>query len=345
MVKLPRPLAYVTDATPGWQRIPQGDGFVYKNQRGQVIRNAGHLDRIRKLVIPPAYTDVWICPDPQGHLQATGRDARGRKQYRYHPLWQEQRKQTKFDRMAAFAAKLGLIRRRIQRDLKAGDTTQTSVSAAVVRLLDTTALRIGNDSYARENGSFGLTTLRNRHVKMRSSRIQLAFKGKSGVEQRVELEDPRVARIVRRCQDLPGQRLFQYLDDDGQRKQLRSEHVNAYLHEIAGEDFSAKDFRTWHASVLALSLALQSRSSDTPLTAPDIVKQVAQHLGNTVSVCRKFYIHPLVMEVCEGPEAGARCDAYAGKLRGSSGLHAAERALMAFLAGSKGSKRGAKQGQ
>ena len=333
MQKLPKPLAYVTDATPGWRRVKKGDTFVYQNQRGQQIRHAGHLDRIRKLVIPPAYTDVWICPDPHGHLQATGRDARGRKQYRYHALWQQQREQTKFDRMTAFAAKLGLIRRRIQRDLKAGDTTQTSVAAAVVRLLDTTALRIGNDSYARENGSFGLTTLRNRHVKMRASRIRLAFKGKSGVEQQVELEDPRVARVVRRCQDLPGQRLFQYLDDEGERKQLRSEHVNAYLHEIAGEDLSAKDFRTWHASVLALSLALQSRGSDTPLTGPDIVKQVAQHLGNTVAVCRKFYIHPLVMEVCEGPEGGARCDAYAGKLRGSTGLHAAERTLMAFLSG------------
>ncbi|MGE8491962.1 MULTISPECIES: DNA topoisomerase IB [Comamonas] len=335
MVKPQKPLAYVTDASPGWQRIQRGDGFVYQNQRGQTIRNPRQLERIRLLVIPPAYTDVWICPDPQGHLQATGRDARGRKQYRYHPLWQEQRKQTKFERMAAFAAKLGLIRRRIQRDLKAGDTTQTSVAAAVVRLLDTTALRIGNDSYARENGSFGLTTLRNRHVTMRASRIRLAFKGKSGVEQQVELEDPRVARIVRRCQDLPGQRLFQYVDDAGERKQLRSEHVNAYLHEIAGEDFSAKDFRTWHASVLALSLALQSRSSDAPLTAPDIVRQVAQHLGNTVAVCRKYYIHPLVMEVCEGPEGGARCDAYAGKLRGSAGLREAERTLMAFLATGK----------
>lgn len=335
MVRPQKPLAYVTDASPGWQRVQRGAGFVYQNQRGQAIRNPRQLERIRLLVIPPAYTDVWICPDPQGHLQATGRDARGRKQYRYHPLWQEQRKQTKFDRMAAFAAKLGLIRRRIQRDLKAGDTTQTSVAAAVVRLLDTTALRIGNDSYARENGSFGLTTLRNSHVKMRASRIRLAFKGKSGVEQQVELEDPRVARIVRRCQDLPGQRLFQYLDDEGERKQLRSEHVNAYLHEIAGEDFSAKDFRTWHASVLALSLALQSRGSDTPLTGPDIVKQVAQHLGNTVAVCRKFYIHPLVMEVCEGPEGAARCDAYAGKLRGSTGLHVAERTLMGFLTSSK----------
>lgn len=339
MVRPQKPLAYVTDASPGWQRIKRGDGFVYQNQRGQAIRNPHQLERIRLLVIPPAYTDVWICPDPQGHLQATGRDARGRKQYRYHPLWQEQRKQTKFDRMVAFAAKLGLIRRRIQRDLKAGDTTQTSVAAAVVRLLDTTALRIGNDSYARENGSFGLTTLRNRHVKMRASRIRLAFKGKSGVEQQVELEDPRVARIVRRCQDLPGQRLFQYLDDEGERKQLRSEHVNAYLQDIAGEDFSAKDFRTWHASVLALSLALQSRGSDTPLTGPAIVKQVAQHLGNTVAVCRKFYIHPLVMEVCEGPEGGARCDAYAGKLRGGTGLHVAERTLMAFLTNNNPGRR------
>lgn len=336
MVPLPKPLAYVTDATPGWQRIPDGDGFVYHNQRGQTIRSPRQLQRIRQLVIPPAYTDVWICPDPQGHLQATGRDARGRKQYRYHPLWQEQRKQTKFDRMAAFAAKLGRIRRRIQRDLKAGDTTQRSVAAAVVRLLDTTALRIGNDSYTRDNGSFGLTTLRNRHVTMRASRIRLAFKGKSGVEQQVELDDPRVARIVRRCQELPGQRLFQYLNEDGERKQLRSEHVNAYLHEIAGEDFSAKDFRTWHASVLALSLALQSRSGDAPLSAPDIVKQVAQHLGNTVAVCRKFYIHPQVMAWCEAQDGTP--DMPAPKTSRATGLQAAERALLALL-GNRGRRR------
>lgn len=299
---------------PGWRRVRRGKGFSYVAQDGKPVRDAQALARIRQLAIPPAYVDVWICPDARGHLQATGRDARGRKQYRYHAQWQEQRKQVKFDRMREFGRHLPALRRAVARDLKPGRPQLDTVVAAIVWLLDCTALRVGNDEYSETNGSFGLTTLRNRHAQVRAGELTLSFKGKSGVAQQARVSDRAVARIVKRCQDLPGQRLFQFLDDEGEVHHVRSEHVNDYIRRICrragddeagGTDFSAKDFRTWHASVYALELALADGPPEGEGTAPTaaavnaLVTQVAQRLGNTCAVCRKFYIHPQVLALCE----------------------------------------------
>ena len=315
---------------PGWRRVRRGKGFSYVAQDGKPVRDAQALARIRKLAIPPAYVDVWICPDAQGHLQATGRDARGRKQYRYHPQWQEQRKQVKFDRMRAFGRHLPAIRRAVARDLKPGRPQLDTVVAAIVWLLDCTALRIGNDEYSESNGSYGLTTLRNRHAQVHAGELTLSFKGKSGVLQQARVSDRAVARIVKRCQELPGQRLFQFIDDEGEVHHVRSEHVNDYIRRICGKaaahgadaadardtadgpDFSAKDFRTWHASVYALELALelaltagkaapQEGAGTSAAALNALVTQVARRLGNTCAVCRKFYIHPQVLALCEQP--------------------------------------------
>lgn len=320
-------LTYVNDRMPGWRRVRRGKGFSYVAQDGKPVRDAQALARIRKLAIPPAYVDVWICPDAQGHLQATGRDARGRKQYRYHPQWQEQRKQVKFDRMHAFGLHLPAIRRAVARDLKPGRPQLDTVVAAIVWLLDCTALRIGNDEYSESNGSYGLTTLRNRHAQVHAGELTLSFKGKSGVLQQARVSDRAVARIVKRCQELPGQRLFQFIDNEGEVHHVRSEHVNDYIRRICGKaaahgadagdaadgpDFSAKDFRTWHASVYALELALelaltagkaapQEGAGTSAAALNALVTQVARRLGNTCAVCRKFYIHPQVLALCEQP--------------------------------------------
>ncbi len=323
-------LTYVNDGLPGWQRVRRGRGFSYHDAEGQRIADRQHLARIRALAIPPAYTDVWICPDPAGHLQATGRDARGRKQYRYHPLWQARRKQANFDRMLDFGRHLPAMRRAVARDLRRRKPGLEAVVATVVRLLDLTALRIGNEQYSAHNGSYGLSTLRGRHARAQGGEVQLSFKGKSGVAHQVRVEDPAVARLVRRCQELPGQRLFQFVDEQGQVHHLRSDHVNEYLRSISGQDFTAKDFRTWHASVCAMELALQAvacgegHASD----AVQMVRQVARRLGNTSAVCRKFYIHPDVLRCCEQPHDGK----VARPARPRAGLSPAECALMALLA-------------
>jgi len=323
-------LRFTTDDMPGWHRVANGKGFSYVNHRGALIRDPRSLTRIMQLAIPPAYTDVWICPDPRGHLQATGRDAKGRKQYRYHTSWQAQRKQQKFDRLVEFSRKLPAIRRRVRRDLAREGTPLESVVAAVVRLLDATALRVGNDEYSKTNGSYGLTTLRDRHVKLRAGRIQLEFKGKSGMRQQKEITDDRVARIVRRCQELPGQRLFQFTDAHGAVHHVRSEHVNDYIRATCGDGFTAKDFRTWHASVLALHLAMQETpSASLRPTLVQIVKQVAAHLGNTSAVCRKHYIHPDVLDICQQQEQQAVALQYTDVP--ATGLLAAERLLQAVL--------------
>lgn len=325
-------LTYVDEQTEGWRRVRSGKGFSYRSADGRLIRDAEQLARIRHLAIPPAYTDVWICPDPLGHLQATGRDARGRKQYRYHALWQEQQKHAKFERMLRFGRALPKIRRAVERDLAARRPGFEVVAAAVVRLLDRTGMRIGNDQYSEQNGSYGLTTLKNRHAKASATQLQLHFKGKSGVMQQVSVADRRVARIVQRCQELPGQRLFQFLDEQDELQQLRSDHVNDYLRTLCGDDFTAKDFRTWHASVCAMELALAARCAQQPdaqLSASainDIVKQVAQRLGNTSSVCRKFYIHPEVLNFCERQAADAGQAA-----RRKLGMSPAECALLQLL--------------
>ncbi|MCX7514510.1 DNA topoisomerase IB [Frateuria hangzhouensis] len=295
-------LVYVSDAQPGIRRLRRGKGFSYLDADGQPLADRAELARIRALAIPPAYRDVWICPSPDGHLQATGRDARGRKQYRYHADWRTQRDHGKFDRLLAFGAALPKLRRRVRQDLARAGLPREKVLALLVRLLDETLIRVGNEAYARDNHSYGLTTLRSRHVRVVRGRLRFCFRGKSGQEQEVELDDRRLARIVRRVQHLPGQRLFQYLDDEGARQSVDSGMVNEYLHAVCGEDFSAKDFRTWGGTAQAAGVLACTPLPETGgerarrhalMTA---VKQVAGVLGNTPAVCRKSYIHPQVFE-------------------------------------------------
>ena len=309
-------LRYVTDATPGISRRRSGRGFVYLDPRGKRLTNPARLAWIRALAIPPAWTDVWICSARNGHLQATGRDARGRKQYRYHPGWRGQRDDVKYERMIAFGTALPRIRRRVTRDLRRPGLPRERVLAAIVRLLEKTGARIGNEEYARDNRSFGLTTLRDRHARVGSDRIRFRFRGKGGRAAEVELSDARLARIVRRCQDLPGQELFVYLDEDGEVRSIGSHDVNDYLREISGHDFTAKDFRTWAATVLAaLALAREERGGKPSVAKRRVVRAIARvsaWLGNTPAVSRKAYIHPSVIEayldgevVGEGPEEAA----------------------------------------
>jgi DNA topoisomerase-1 len=292
-------LQYVSDDTPGIQRKKTGSGFSYRGPDGRAVRDAETLWRIKHLAIPPAWTDVWICPDPNGHIQATGRDARGRKQYRYHPRWAEVRDAAKYDRLADFAAALPRIRAQVEKDLAQPGVPRTKVLAAVVKLLEETSIRVGNDEYRRQNRSFGLTTFLDRHAQFEGSIVRFVFKGKSGKQHVVELNDRRLARIVKQCQDVPGQELFQYIDDDGQRHAIGSSDVNSYLREISGGDFSAKDFRTWNGTVLALRYL---RVCEAPASAragkrqvTEAIKSVAAELGNTPAVCRKAYVHPVVL--------------------------------------------------
>src|SRR5216110_3979698 len=244
-------LRYVSDDQPGYTRKAKGDDFEYFDIEGKPIRDETRLLRIKRIGVPPAYKDVWICPSANGHIQATGRDARGRKQYRYHERWREARDENKFDRLAQFAKALPNIRRRVARDLKLPGLPRQKVLATIVRLLERTFIRIGNEEYARENKSFGLTTIRNRHVKMKGARLRFRFRGKSGRQHEVDVSDRRVAKVIAKCQDLPGQDLFQYLEENGETRDVTSQDVNEYLREIAGEDFTAKDFRTWGGTILA----------------------------------------------------------------------------------------------
>jgi DNA topoisomerase I len=294
-------LIYVSDAAPGIRRIRDGDGFVYQLPDGRRLTDEKELARIARLAIPPAYEDVWICTNARGHLQATGRDARGRKQYRYHPKWRVFRDGTKFDRMTAFGAALPRLRRRLRRDLALPELPREKVLAVIVSILDATRVRIGNAEYAKSNDSYGLTTLRNRHVRfIRDGRLLFRFRGKGGAEHEVPIDDKRLARIVRHCHQLPGQRLFQYVDETGARRPIDSDQVNAYLKEAMGDDFTAKDFRTWGATLRAIAVMnatpLPERSSERALNAciVDAVKQVAADLRNTPAVCRKSYINPAV---------------------------------------------------
>lgn len=330
-------LQYVSDDVPGIRRARRGKGFSYIGPDGKALRERGELERIRRLAIPPAYTQVWICPSPHGHVQATGRDAKGRKQYRYHAEWRRVRDADKFDRMLEFGDALPRIRARVQRDLKASTAKpgRETVLATVVRLLDTTLVRIGNDEYARSNGSYGLTTLRNRHAQVNGCEITLQFRGKSGVLHRVALEDPRVARVVRRCQAMPGQALFQYVGDDGELHGIGSEDVNDYLREASGAEFTAKNFRTWHASVHALALLGElpgERADDAGFTRRelnDVLADVAKRLGNTVAVCRKSYVHPRVLQAT--PQLLRAAGERLAALRGRRGWSVAERQLVAYL--------------
>jgi len=328
----PPGLRYVSDQALGISRLRRGDTFIYRLPDGKPLRDKAQLERIRRLAIPPAYTDVWICLRPDGHLQATGRDARGRKQYLYHAEWRVARDADKFARMLEFGAVLPRIRRRVQADLKkrvADRPARESVLAALVRLLDTTLVRIGNDEYARTNGSFGLTTLRNRHANVKGSMLRLRFKGKHGIEHDVAIDDPRVARIVRRCQAMPGQDLFSYEDEDGSARCVGSADVNDYLREASGADFTAKDFRTWHASAHALALlkAPVDAGGEKP-TAKAVLAEVAARLGNTVAVCKKAYVHPRVLELAS---QGLPQDCDATTIKARRGLSRAEAELMDFL--------------
>jgi DNA topoisomerase-1 len=293
-------LRYVSDTRPGITRHPKGDGFIYRDPDGELIKDEATLERIRSLAIPPAYTDVWICPFPSGHIQATGRDARGRKQYRYHPRWRETRDATKYEHMAEFAEVLPLIRARVAADLRRKELTREKVLATVVRLLETTLIRIGNDDYAKENGSFGLTTLRNKHVRVDGGTMRFAFKGKSGKTWKLGLQDRRVAKVVRECQDLPGQELFAWRDEDGTPHDVTSGDVNDYLREITGRDITAKDFRTWAGTVMAALALREFEAFDTQAAAKRniraAIEKVSARLGNTPTVCRKCYVHPDLLD-------------------------------------------------
>lgn len=292
-------LRYVHDDGPGIHRQRRGKGFVYRYPNGRVVRDEQILTRIRSLVIPPAWTNVWICPLPHGHLQATGLDDRGRKQYRYHPRWRTVRDETKYHRLVDFAHALPRIRARVEADLATPGLTRIKVLAAVIRLLETTHIRVGNEEYAKANHSYGLTTLRHQHVDVNGGTIHFHFRGKSGVRHQITLHDPRLARIVHRCQELPGQELFHYLDETGEAHPITSCDVNNYLHEIAGEEFTAKDFRTWAGTVLAARALRECEpftcESEAKHNVVSAVATTARLLGNTPAVCRKCYVHPTVV--------------------------------------------------
>ncbi len=293
-------LQYVSDDRPGYTRKANNGEFEYLDTQGKTIRDEQRLVRIKRLAIPPAWTDVWICPSPSGHLQATGRDARRRKQYRYHERWREVRDENKFGRLADFAAVLTKIRRRVTHDMRLPGLPREKVLATVVRLLERTFIRVGNAEYARENKSFGLTTMQDRHVTVKGARLRFRFRGKSGRQHEVDVTDRRIAKIITKCQDLPGQDLFQYVDDEGEVRNVTSQDVNDYLREITNENFSAKDFRTWAGTVLAaIGLNVQGEF-ETKKQAKANVKTaicaVAELLGNTAAICRKCYVHPAVIE-------------------------------------------------
>ena len=293
-------LRYVRDEQPGIERRRCGDGFVYVGADGKTIRNATVLDRIRALAVPPAWTNVWICPDQRGHIQATGRDAKGRKQYRYHAAWRAHRDETKFDRLQAFADVLPLIRRRTNADLEQSGLPRNKVLATIVQLLEKSLIRVGNEEYARHNQSFGLTTLRSRHVRVNGGTLRFQFRGKSGVRHSVSVNDRRLARVVKQCRDLPGQELFQYLDDAGEAQVVDSGDINGYLKEITGQDFTAKDFRTWSGTVLAATALREvpppGTKRETERNVNVAIEAVAGLLGNTPTVCRKSYVHPGVVD-------------------------------------------------
>jgi len=296
-------LTYVSDTEPGIRRLKTGKGFSYKGPNGRAVSN-GTRARIKALAIPPAWTDVWISPDADGHIQATGRDQRGRKQYRYHPQWAEERDGAKYSNLIAFAEALPALRNQIDADLRRHGLPLERVVAAIVWLLDNAMIRVGNAAYARDNKSFGLTTLRDRHVDIQGSSLRFAFKGKSGKEWRLKLTDRRIAKIVRGAQELPGQKLFQYLDEDGNRRPVHSDDVNRYIRDAAGADFSSKHFRTWGGTIHAASLFAQTEYPESQAQSKRVINgvidKVAERLGNTRAVCRKCYIHPQVFDAWSG---------------------------------------------
>lgn len=297
-------LRYVSDAKPGLKRLKRGKNFRYTTATGSAVTDDETLGRIKSLVIPPAWTDVWISPWQNGHLQATGRDVKGRKQSRYHPRWREVRDETKYERMSHFADALPTIRERVRHDLGLPGLPRKKVLATIVSLMEATLIRVGNEEYARENKSYGLTTMRNKHVEVEGSKITFTFQGKSRVHHTIDLEDRRLAKIIKRCEEIPGYELFQYLDHEGEPHSIDSSDVNEYLREISGEHFTAKDFRTWAGSVLACMTLKELGPYETVTQAKknvvEAIKSVAERLGNTPSVCRKCYVHPAVLEAYLG---------------------------------------------
>ncbi len=293
-------LRYVTDTGPGLRRKRAGRHWSYVGLDGAPIKDPAELKRIKSLGIPPAYTDVWISPNPRGHIQATGRDAKGRKQYRYHDRWREVRDETKYGRMIAFGQALPAIRAHVAQDLARRGMPREKVLATIVRLLETTLIRVGNEEYARTNQSFGLTTMRDEHVDVERDTVHFSFRGKSGIEHTIDIRDRRLAKIVKRSQDLPGEELFQYIDEDGQQQTLDSGDVNDYLREITGQEFTAKDFRTWAGTVLAAQALQEFEEVDSEARAKtnivQAIERVAERLGNTRDVCRKCYVHPAVID-------------------------------------------------
>jgi DNA topoisomerase-1 len=292
-------LRYTTDTLPGIKRVKRGKSFGYLAADGKPIQDANEIARIKSLAIPPAYSDVWICPQANGHLQATGRDARGRKQYRYHKRWRAVRDETKFDRMVAFAKALPAIRAAVARDMRKQGLPREKILATMVSLLEATAIRVGNEEYARENDSYGLTTLHEEHAEVKGATIKFHFRGKSGKVHDVELRDKRLARIIKASQDLPGEHLFEYLDDDGNPRAVHSDDVNAYLQEVAGDHFTAKDFRTWEATMgcaLELAAVRADGASEAKKAVVEAIARVSERLGNTPAVCKKSYIHPGVID-------------------------------------------------
>lgn len=293
-------LRYVHDDAPGIRRVRHGKGFRYKGPDGAPVKDAETLGRIRSLVIPPAWTEVWICTAPNGHIQATGRDARGRKQYRYHPRWREVRDETKYTKMIAFGEALPTIRSAVEADLKRPGLPREKILATVVRLLEVTLIRVGNEEYARNNHSYGLTTLQNQHIDIDGSALRFRFRGKSGKEHAITVRDRRLAQIVGRCSELPGQDLFQYIGDDGQSHPIESADVNECLKQIAGDEFTAKDFRTWAGTVLAACALQELAAFDSKTQAQknivQAIKSVAERLGNTPAICKRCYVHPAVLE-------------------------------------------------
>jgi len=326
---LPSDLHYVDDTQPGITRKKLRGKFCYFDPAGQRITDQDEIKRINALAVPPAYTDVWICADPRGHLQATGRDARGRKQYRYHPRWREVRDADKYSRLRDFGLALPKLRKQLEALLAAPGFSRDKVMATVITLLDATLIRVGNTQYARDNRSYGLTTLRNRHVEVNGTAIQFQFRGKSGVEHQITVKDRRLARIIKRCLEIPGQNLFQYLDENGERHTVSSSDVNAYLQTLTGADFTAKDYRTWAGSALALAVLRELQwepESDAKRHVVEMVKNVAKQLGNTPAVCRKCYIHPAVLD---GFLLGALAEL--PRPRARKGLRAEEVGLAVFL--------------
>ena len=332
-------VCYINDDQPGCSRRPCGRGFTYFDEKGERIRDRAARSRIKKMVIPPAWTEVWISPLANGHIQAVGRDAKGRKQYIYHPDWIRERQQSKFSRLIDFGTALGRIRRQVDRDLRRRNLDLERVSAIAVALLDSARIRVGNREYRRQNRSYGLTTLQNRHVEVSGATIQIEFRGKSGKPQKIGIYDRRLARQVLRCQDLPGQELFQYLDDEGRRRPLLSEDVNTYLRHVAGDTFTAKDLRTWWGTVLmAEELAAagdNGQQGGSKRQTAAAVRAVAAALGNTAAVCRQYYIHP---DVIAAHESGRLPVFLKGKRRGerktgSIGLSPIERDVLRLLKG------------